>query len=92
MENQPINTVFISSRHYADLVESETTLNILRDILIDRLKIYGYHTELAPEIDFAGSGMEDVIKALFPEQYAKKARALLTAWREEHPNKADNAE
>lgn len=91
MENtQPLNTVFISSSHYADLVESETILNILRDILIDRLKIYDYRDK--PEIDFNASDMEDVVKALFPEQYAKKAKAILDAWYKDHPNKAANAE
>lgn len=90
MENQPINTVYISSRHYADLVESETTLNILRDVLIDRLKINEYRAN--PEIDFNDSDMEDVIKALFPEQFAKRAKALLDAWKKDHPDKATNAE
>lgn len=91
MENtQPLNTVFISSRHYADLVESETILNILRDILIDRLKIYDYRDK--PEVDFNASDMEDVVKALFPEQYAKKATAILDAWHKEHPGKAANEE
>ena len=90
MENQPINTVYISSRHYADLVESETTLNILRDVLIDRLKINEYRAN--PEIDFDGSDMEDVIKALLPEQFAKRAKALLDAWKKDHPDKATNAE
>lgn len=90
MENQPINTVYISSRHYADLVESETTLNILRDVLIDRLKINEYRAN--PEIDFNDSDMEDVIKALFPEQFAKRTKALLDAWKKDHPDKATNAE
>lgn len=90
MENQPINTACISSRHYADLVESETTLNILRDVLIDRLKIYEYREK--PEIDFDGSDMEDVIKALFPEQFAKRSKALLDAWKKDHPDKTANAE
>ena len=90
MENQPINTAYISSQHYADLVESETTLNILRDVLIDRLKIYEYREK--PEIDFNGCDMEDVIKALFPEQFAKRSKALLDAWKKDHPDKATNAE
>lgn len=90
MENQPINTVCISSRHYADLVESETTLSILHDVLIDRLKIYEYREK--PEIDFDGSDMEDVIKALFPEQFAKRSKALLDAWKKDHPDKTANAE
>lgn len=91
MENTlPLNTVFISSRHYADLVESETILNILRDILIDHLKIYDYRDK--PEIDFNASDMEDVVKALFPEQFAKRSKSLLDAWKKEHPDKADNAE
>lgn len=90
MENQPINTVCISSRHYADLVESETILNILHDVLIDRLKIYEYREK--PEIDFDGSDMEDVIKALFPEQFAKRSKALLDAWKKDHPDKTANAE
>ena len=90
MENHPINTVYISSQHYADLVESETTLNILRDVLIDRLKINEYRAN--PEIDFDDSDMEDVIKALFPEQFAKRSKALLDAWKKDHPDKATNAE
>lgn len=90
MENQPINTVYISSQHYADLVESETILNILHDVLIDRLKIYEYREK--PEIDFDGSDMEDVIKALFPEQFAKRSKALLDAWKKDHPDKTANAE
>lgn len=90
MENHPINTVYISSQHYADLVESETTLNILRDVLIDRLKINEYRAN--PEIDFNDSDMEDVIKALFPEQFAKRSKALLDAWKKDHPDKATNAE
>lgn len=90
MENQPINTACISSRHYADLVESETTLSILHDVLIDRLKIYEYREK--PEIDFDGSDMEDVIKALFPEQFAKRSKALLDAWKKDHPDKTANAE
>lgn len=90
MENQPINTVYISSQHYADLVESETTLNILRDVLIDRLKINEYRAN--PEIDFNSCDMEDVIKALFPEQFAKRSKALLDAWKKDHPDKASNAE
>ena len=90
MENHPINTVYISSQHYADLVESETTLNILRDVLIDRLKINEYRAN--PEIDFDYSDMEDVIKALFPEQFAKRSKALLDAWKKDHPDKATNAE
>lgn len=90
MENQPINTACISSRHYADLVESETTLNILRDVLIDRLKIYEYREK--PEIDFNGCDMEDVIKALFPEQFAKRFKALLDAWKKDHPDKTANVE
>lgn len=90
MENQPINTVYISSLHYADLVESETTLNILLDVLIDRLKINEYRAN--PEIDFDGCDMEDVIKALFPERFAKRSKALLDAWKKDHPDKATNAE
>lgn len=91
MENtQPLNTVFISSRHYADLVESETILNFLRDVLLDHLKIFDYQDK--PEIDFGGSGMEDVIRLVFPEQYAKKANALISAWKKDHPDKAANAE
>lgn len=91
MENtQPLNTVFISSRHYADLVESETILNILRDILIDRLKIYDYSGK--PEMDFNASDFENVVKTMFPDQYAKRSSALIADWYKKHPDKATNAE
>lgn len=84
MENQPINTVYISSRHYADLVESETTLNFLRNTLIDRLKVWDYSGK--PEIDFNGADFDDVVKALFPEQYGKKASVLMADWEKAHPD------
>lgn len=86
-ENIPINSVLVSSRHYADLVESDVTLNILRNTLIDRLKVWDYSGK--PEIDFNGADFEDVVKALFPEQYGKKASALMADWKKAHPDYVD---
>ena len=83
-ESIPVNSVLVSSRHYADLVESDVTLNILRNTLIDRLKVWDYSGK--PEINFNSSDFEDVVKALFPEQYGKKASALMADWKKAHPD------
>lgn len=87
-ENIPVNSVLVSSRHYADLVESDVTLNVIRNVLIDRLRIFEY--KLRPEIEFSGAGMEDVIKVLFPEQYAKRSSSLISEWKKNNPDKAED--
>lgn len=86
MENQPLNTVFISSRHYADLVESETFLNAIRDYLFGHLtaKLYGYDNHL--EVVFDGNPVE-LLKVFFPENYAQKADKLIQKYKSDNPDK-----
>lgn len=88
MENQPLNTVYVSSLKFEELCADKAILEAVREALIGRLTIYEYKNR--PEISFSENGFDRVVEVLFPAEYQRQARKLIADWKEKHPGYSDD--
>ena len=90
MDSIPLNSVFVSSYHYADLVESDAAMHSLRNHILTNLKPYRSYTgEVKVRFDDDGALVE-LMAALFPERFAEKADKLIAKYIEDHPGEEDD--
>ena len=83
-----MNSVLVSSYHYADLVESDAAMHALRNHILSHLSVYkSYDGE--PRVGFEADGLLVLFKALFPEHYLEREKELIEQYLKDHPDGDD---
>ena len=89
MENIPLNSVLVSSYHYADLVESDAAMHSLRNHILAHLTAFRSYTgEVKVRFDDDGA-LVDLMAALFPDHFTEKAEKLIAEYKETHQGEED---
>ena len=76
-----LNTVYITSRHYADLVESDTQLTALRIYLLKNLTAEKFY-DGSIRVVFEGD-IPEILSILFPSTYATESAKLIARFKAE---------
>ena len=89
MDSIPLNSVFVSSYHYADLVESDAAMHALRNHILTNLKPYRSYTGDV-KVRFEDDGaLVELIAALFPDHFSDKVEKLIAEYKETHQGEED---
>ena len=90
MDSIPLNSVFVSSYHYADLVESDAAMHALRNYLLNNLAAHRDYAG-AVKLHLAGddNALIELLASLFPDHFAEKADKLIADYIASHPGEAD---
>ena len=81
MESIPLNSVLVSSYHYADLVESDAAVHALRNHITAHMTTYkGYNGDV--RVGFDANGLLPLFAALFPEHYSEREKELLANYQD----------
>lgn len=90
MDSIPLNSVFVSSYHYADLVETDAAMHSLRNHILSNLMAYRSYTgEVKVRFEDDGA-LVALMAALFPEHFAEKVDKLIAKYIEDHPGEEDD--
>ena len=90
MESIPLNSVLVSSYHYADLVESDAAMHTLRNYLLNNLAAHrDYSGRVKLHLAGDDNSLIELLASLFPDHFSEKADRLIAKYIEEHPGEED---